>query len=102
MKKITLGKSDLQLPNIAVGCMRLNSLDKKGAADFINNALDKGANFFDHADIYGGGECEKLFSEAIFFIVGFFMNITMMNTVDVDMIIITIIMIMMLMKYSIA
>lgn len=65
MKKITLGKSDLQLPNIAVGCMRLTSLDKKGAADFINNALDKGANFFDHADIYGGGECEKLFSEAI-------------------------------------
>ncbi|MDY6314203.1 MAG: aldo/keto reductase [Clostridia bacterium] len=65
MKKITLGKSDLQLPNIAVGCMRLNSLDKKGAADFINNALDNGANFFDHADIYGGGECEKLFSEAI-------------------------------------
>lgn len=65
MKKITLGKSNLQLPNIAVGCMRLTSLDKKGAADFINNALDKGANFFDHADIYGGGECEKLFAEAI-------------------------------------
>lgn len=65
MKKIKLGKSDVEAPNIAVGCMRLGSLDKKGAAEFINTAMENGANFFDHADIYGGGECESLFADAI-------------------------------------
>lgn len=65
MKTIKLGKSTVNVPNIAVGCMRITSLDKKSAAEFINNAMEKGANFFDHADIYGGGECESLFAEAI-------------------------------------
>ena len=64
MKMIKLGKNGISVPNIAIGCMRLTSLDKKGAAEFINNAMEKGANFFDHADIYGGGECESLFAEA--------------------------------------
>ncbi len=27
--------------------------------------MDEGANFFDHADVYGGGKCESLFAEAI-------------------------------------
>lgn len=37
----------------------------KQANVFINEALEIGANFFDHADIYGGGECEEIFSKAI-------------------------------------
>lgn len=65
MKMIKLGKAGIEVPNIAVGCMRLTSMDKKSAAEFINNAMEKGANFFDHADIYGGGECESLFADAI-------------------------------------
>lgn len=65
MKKIALGTSGLQVPDIAVGCMRMSSLDTKQAAQFINMAMELGANFFDHADIYGGGECEKIFAEAI-------------------------------------
>jgi predicted oxidoreductase len=44
--------------------MRLNSLSKKNAEYFIKTALDLGANFFDHADIYGGGQCESLFADA--------------------------------------
>jgi predicted oxidoreductase len=44
--------------------MRLNSLDKKGAERFVKTALDLGANFFDHADVYGGGSCESLFADA--------------------------------------
>ena len=66
MKKLSLGASDLEVPNIAVGFWRLNrKTDLKTAEDFIRTALDNGANFFDHADIYGGGEAEKIFSEAI-------------------------------------
>lgn len=65
MKKLTLGKSDLQVPNIAVGCMRINGMEFKKAEEFVQRALELGANFFDHADIYGGGECEKIFADAI-------------------------------------
>jgi len=65
MKKIKLGKSTLEVPRIAVGCMRMNALDLKQANSFINEALDMGATFFDHADIYGGGQCEEIFSKAI-------------------------------------
>lgn len=65
MKKIELGKSGLQVPNIAIGCMRINGLEKLKAAQFVNKALELGANFFDHADIYGGGTCEEIFAEAV-------------------------------------
>ena len=65
MKKIMLGKSGLSVPTIAVGCMRINKLTEKEAADFVQTALEQGANFFDHADIYGRGECEKIFSKAV-------------------------------------
>jgi len=65
MKTLRLGKSDLQVPVIAVGCMRIDGLDKKAAHRFVKTAMDLGANFFDHADIYGMGECEELFAEAI-------------------------------------
>lgn len=45
--------------------MRLNSLDRPTAATFVRAALDEGANFFDHADIYGDGECETIFAQAV-------------------------------------
>ena len=48
---------------IALGCMRITSLDEKGVDSMIDCALQNGVNFFDHADIYGGGECEKIFGD---------------------------------------
>jgi predicted oxidoreductase len=45
--------------------MRIAALDKKAAARLIRTALDGGANFFDHADIYSDGECEVRFAEAL-------------------------------------
>lgn len=45
--------------------MRMNSLEKTDAERFIQTALEEGTNFFDHADIYGGGACEEIFSDAI-------------------------------------
>ncbi|EHB64039.1 MULTISPECIES: aldo/keto reductase [Paenibacillus] len=65
MKTIKLGSSSLEVPVVAVGGMRINSLDKAEAERFVQTALEEGANFFDHADIYGGGACEEIFSEAI-------------------------------------
>ncbi len=65
MRTIPLGKSDLQVPVIAVGCMRIQKLDQASAEKFIKTALDLGANFFDHADVYGNGACEVLFAKAI-------------------------------------
>lgn len=34
-------------------------------ADWIAARLDEGLNVFDHADIYGDGECERLFGKAL-------------------------------------
>lgn len=65
MRTIKLGSSSLDVPVVAVGCMRINSLDKTQAEQFVQTALEEGANFFDHADIYGGGTCEEIFSDAI-------------------------------------
>ncbi|MBQ7795583.1 MAG: aldo/keto reductase [Lachnospiraceae bacterium] len=65
MKKVKLGNTGLQVPAIAVGCMRLNRLDVKEAAAHIEDALAHEVNFFDHADIYGKGACEELFGKAL-------------------------------------
>ncbi|MDA3955752.1 aldo/keto reductase [Oceanispirochaeta sp.] len=64
MKKIPLGTSGLEVPAIAVGCMRINGLEKSEAEGFIQTAIEGGATFFDHADVYGGGDCEAIFAEA--------------------------------------
>jgi predicted oxidoreductase len=45
--------------------MRINQLSKAEAERFIQSALEMGACFFDHADIYGAGKCEEFFAEAI-------------------------------------
>ena len=64
MKHIKLGGSTLHVPAIVVGCMRMDELKAAEAETFVQTALDLGANFFDHADIYGGGECERIFARA--------------------------------------
>jgi predicted oxidoreductase len=65
MRTMKLGTSTLEVPVVAVGCMRIDSLDKAKAEHFVQTALEEGANFFDHADIYGSGTCEEIFSDAI-------------------------------------
>ena len=65
MKMIPFGKTGMKVPALALGCMRMTGLDDKGAEAYVRTALDNGANFFDHADIYGGGKCEEIFGRAI-------------------------------------
>jgi predicted oxidoreductase len=65
MKKIKLGNSDLEVGEISLGCMRMANLSNKDAANVINNALEVGVDFFDHADIYGAGKSEEVFADAV-------------------------------------
>ncbi len=65
MKTIKFGKSDLDVPVIGLGCMRLTELEHWDIPQYIWHCISLGVNFFDHADIYGGGECEKLFGESL-------------------------------------
>jgi len=44
--------------------MRLSRLQAAEAEHFVQTSLELGMNFFDHADIYGGGECESIFGKA--------------------------------------
>ena len=63
MKTMKLGKTDLTVPVIGLGCMRLAGAEKKQAEEFFATALEQGLNFFDHADIYGRGKCEEVFAD---------------------------------------
>ncbi len=65
MKTIKLGKSNLHVPAIALGCMRLTELDDVQAESYLRSCIEKGLNFFDHADIYGGGKCEEMFARVL-------------------------------------
>lgn len=64
MKKLTLGKV---LPGsaIALGCMRMAALDYTAADKVVHVALENGIDFFDHADIYGGGASEEIFGRVL-------------------------------------
>lgn len=65
MKYINLGGEEIKASEIALGCMRIANKSIKEAQELINTALEEGINFFDHADIYGGGKSEEIFAEAI-------------------------------------
>lgn len=65
MKKIIMANGNITASEIGLGCMRIANLDKNEVNNLINTALDCGINFFDHADIYGKGKSEEIFSESI-------------------------------------
>lgn len=60
-----IGQTGIQATRIALGCMRMSDLEGKQAEEVVGTALDLGINFFDHADIYGGGLSELRFRDAI-------------------------------------
>ncbi len=55
MKKIKIANCALEASEIALGCMRISEMSDQEISTLIHTALDEGINFFDHADIYGGG-----------------------------------------------
>lgn len=65
MNTIRIARSDLNASEIALGCMRIAGMSNQQIATLIHTALDEGVNFFDHADVYGGGRSEEQFAEAL-------------------------------------
>ncbi len=65
MNYIDIGRlGAVKASEIALGCMRISNMDQRSAENLISAALDSGINFFDHADIYGGGKSEEVFASA--------------------------------------
>lgn len=74
MQQVTVGKSGLQSSRLAYGLWRIagtwnpgevNEEGRKGALKAIQCAYDAGYTLFDTADIYCGGEAEKILGEAL-------------------------------------
>jgi predicted oxidoreductase len=73
MQNVQLGKSDLAVSRLAYGCWRLagpedrdhNGERAKHGQRAVIAAYQAGYTFFDHADIYGGGECERIFGRVL-------------------------------------
>lgn len=65
MKSIHIADTDLDVSEISLGCMRISGMPNPEIAYLIHTALDEGVTFFDHADVYGGGQSEAKFAEAL-------------------------------------
>ncbi len=65
MKNVPIANCDLAASEISLGCMRISELTNADISTLIHAALDAGINFFDHADVYGGGQSEAKFAEAL-------------------------------------
>ena len=48
---------------VAQGCMRIGGMTPSQIDGIIKLDIENGINFFDHADIYGGGVCEEKFGD---------------------------------------
>lgn len=62
-------ENDLLSSRLIYGCMRITGdnspADRIKGKAAIRAAIDAGYNHFDHADIYGANECERLFGEVL-------------------------------------
>ena len=70
MKKRKLGKSNLEVSAIGLGCMGMSfglgpPADKKEMISLIRSAVELGVTFFDTAEVYGPFTNEELVGEAL-------------------------------------
>ena len=65
MKYIKTFSDECEVSQVALGCMRISDKSDKEMDFYLNNAVELGINYFDHADIYGGGKCEEVFGAAL-------------------------------------
>lgn len=68
MKTFPLGTTDLQVPAVVAGMMRIQESSDAEIRTFYDTAREVGIDFFDHADIYGSAPahgCERRFAEAL-------------------------------------
>ena len=65
MKYIHTFSKSTSVSQVALGCMRISEMNDAEADRYLRNALELGYNYFDHADIYGGGKSEAVFGGAL-------------------------------------
>jgi aryl-alcohol dehydrogenase-like predicted oxidoreductase len=70
MQKRKLGKSNLEVSAIGLGCMGMSfgfgpAMDKKEGVVLIRAAVERGVTFFDTAEVYGPFTNEELVGEAL-------------------------------------
>src|SRR3984957_12360848 len=70
MEKRKLGKSDLEVSAMGLGCMGLSfglgpATEKQEAIHLIRAAVEQGVTFFDTAEVYGPLVNEELVGEAL-------------------------------------
>jgi aryl-alcohol dehydrogenase-like predicted oxidoreductase len=70
MQKRKLGKSNLEVSAIGLGCMGMSfglgpPADKKEMISLIRSAVERGVTFFDTAEVYGPFTNEELVGEAL-------------------------------------
>jgi aryl-alcohol dehydrogenase-like predicted oxidoreductase len=70
MQKRKLGKSNLEVSAIGLGCMGLSfgygpAVEKKEGISLIRAAVERGVSFFDTAEVYGPFTNEELVGEAL-------------------------------------
>lgn len=67
MKTFPLGGSDLTVPAVVTGVMRIQEKSDAEVRALFDASLEAGIDFFDHADIYGTPVhgCERRFADAL-------------------------------------
>jgi aryl-alcohol dehydrogenase-like predicted oxidoreductase len=70
MQKRKLGKSNLEVSSLGLGCMGMSfsygpPKDKKEMTDLLHAAVERGITFFDTAEVYGPFLNEELVGEAL-------------------------------------
>src|SRR5499426_2568756 len=70
MQKRKLGKSNLEVSALGLGCMGMSfglgpAMDKQQAIALIRSAVERGITFFDTAEVYGPFTNEELVGEAL-------------------------------------
>ena len=69
MQTVTLGNSDIAIPEMGLGCMGMSDVygpaDETESIATVHRALELGINFFDTADVYGAGHNERLLAKAL-------------------------------------
>lgn len=78
MKYRKLGKTDIQISEISLGCWTMGGLnwvngvpngwanvDENEVKEAINYAIEQGVNHFDNADVYGNGRAERMLARIL-------------------------------------
>lgn len=65
MKYAQLGTSGVEASRVALGVMRISEKSPEEAVKIITTAMSAGINFFDTADVYGGGKSSQVLGRAL-------------------------------------